>query len=91
MIPLTVLRRFDCVLEASKDKVLAEYKLLKTTDKFDEELIEKMICRKFDLNFYNTSEFTFKALLAAPNNLARNLGNYLAGLSNKARKILDKL
>ncbi|MFZ3154477.1 type I restriction-modification system subunit M [Pseudomonas sp.] len=90
MIPLTVLRRLDCVLEASKNKVLAEYKLLKTTDKFDDELIEKMICRKFDLNFYNTSEFTFKTLLADPNNLARNLGNYLAGFSNKARKILDK-
>ncbi|MDG9927892.1 MULTISPECIES: class I SAM-dependent DNA methyltransferase [unclassified Pseudomonas] len=90
MIPLTVLRRLDCVLEASKDKVLAEYKLLKTTDKFDDELIEKMICRKFELNFYNTSEFTFKSLLADPNNLARNLVNYLAGFSNKARKILDK-
>ncbi|EXF43461.1 Type I restriction-modification system, DNA-methyltransferase subunit M [Pseudomonas sp. BAY1663] len=90
MIPLTVLRRLDCVLEASKDKVLAEYKLLKTTDKFSDELIEKMICRKFDLNFYNTSEFTFKKLLADPNNLARNLINYLAGFSSKARKILDK-
>lgn len=90
MIPLTVLRRLDCVLEASKDKVLAEYKLLKTTDKFDDELIEKMICRKFGLNFYNTSEFTFKTLLADPNNLARNLVNYLAGFSSKARTILDK-
>ncbi|WP_313056042.1 type I restriction-modification system subunit M [Pseudomonas lopnurensis] len=90
MIPLTVLRRLDCVLEASKDKVLAEYKLLKTTDKFSDELIEKMICRKFDLNFYNTSEFTFKKLLADPNNLARNLVNYLAGFSSKARTILDK-
>ena len=90
MIPLTVLRRLDCVLEASKDKVLAEYKLLKTTDKFDDELIEKMICRKFGLNFYNTSEFTFKTLLADPNNLARNLINYLAGFSRKARTILDK-
>src|SRR5690606_10079181 len=90
MIPLTVLRRLDCVLEASKDKVLAEYKLLKTTDKFDDELIEKMICRKFGLNSYNTSEFTFKTLLADPNNLARNLVNYLAGFSSKARTILDK-
>lgn len=90
MIPLTVLRRLDCVLEASKDEVLAEYRLLKRTDKFDDELIEKMICRRFELNFYNTSEFTFKTLLADPNNLARNLVNYLAGFSSKARKILDK-
>lgn len=90
MIPLTVLRRLDCVLEAGKDEVLTEYRLLKTTDKFSDEMIEGIICRKFGLNFYNTSEFTFQRLLADPNNLARNLINYLAGFSSKARTILDK-
>lgn len=90
MIPLTVLRRLDCVLEASKTEVLAEYKKQKNAGKYDEETIEGIICRKFELNFFNTSEFTFKTLLADPNNLTRNLVNYLAGFSSKARKILDK-
>ncbi|MDT3721242.1 class I SAM-dependent DNA methyltransferase [Pseudomonas oryzihabitans] len=90
MIPLTVLRRLDCVLEASKDEVLAEYKKYKSNGKYDEETIENIICRKFELNFFNTSEFKFKTLLADPNNLARNLVNYMASFSSKARKILDK-
>ena len=58
MIPLTVLRRLDCVLEATNDKVLAEYKRLKAEGKYDAETIEKTINRKFKLNFHNTSGFT---------------------------------
>lgn len=56
MIPLTVLRRLDCVLEGTKDKVIAEHKKLKAEGKYDAETIEKMINRKFKLTFHNTSE-----------------------------------
>src|SRR6185437_4635554 len=65
MIPLTVLRRLDCVLEESKDKVVAEHKKLKAERKaerkadgkakYESETIEKMINRKFKLTFHNTS------------------------------------
>jgi len=54
MIPLTVLRRLDCVLEESKQNVLKEYKKLKAQDK-PEEQIETIITHKFKINFYNTS------------------------------------
>ena len=63
MIPLTVLRRLDCVLEESKDKVVAEHKKLKAEGKYDPETVEKMINRKFKLTFHNTSDFTFQKLL----------------------------
>jgi len=63
MIPLTVLRRLDCVLESTKDKVIAFHKKLKEEGKYDVETIEKMINRKFGLPFHNTSEFTFQKLL----------------------------
>ena len=53
MIPLTVLRRLDCVLEATKDKVIAEHKRLKAEDadhrklhgedKYGAETIEKFV------------------------------------------------
>ena len=69
MIPLTVLRRLDCVLEGSKDKVVAHYKKLKAEGK-DEETIEKVLDHKFKLHFYNTSEFTFQKLLGEPDKLA---------------------
>ena len=89
MIPLTVLRRLDCVLEASKDKVIAHYKKLKADGK-DDEVIEKIICHKFKLSFYNTSEFTFAKLLGDPDKLAANLRNYMAGFSMRARRIVEK-
>ena len=90
MIPLTVLRRLDCVLEESKDKVIVMHQKLKTEGKYDAETIEKMINRKFKLTFHNTSEFTFRKLLGDPDKLAANLSNFIAGFSTRARIILEK-
>ena len=96
MIPLTVLRRLDCVLEATKDKVIAMHEKLKAevksdgTAKYDAETIEKIINQKFKLTFHNTSEFTFQNLLGDPDKLAANLANFMAGFSSRARKIIEK-
>lgn len=90
MIPLTVLRRLDCVLEKSKEDVIAMHKSLKASGKHDAETIEKIINKKFDLNFHNISEFTFAKLLGDPDKLATNLGNFIAGFSSRARKIIEK-
>lgn len=90
MIPLTVLRRLDCVLEKSKEDVIAMHKSLKASGKHDTETIEKIINKKFDLNFHNISEFTFAKLLGDPDKLATNLGNFIAGFSSRARKIIEK-
>ncbi|MEC4678994.1 MAG: type I restriction-modification system subunit M N-terminal domain-containing protein, partial [Nitrospirota bacterium] len=89
MIPLTVLRRLDCVLEASKQDVLKAYKKLKTQDK-PEDQIESILTHKFKINFYNTSEFTFQKLLGDPDGLAKNLSHYIAGFSSRARNIIEK-
>src|SRR6185369_2028612 len=90
MIPLTVLRRLDCVLEESKDKVIAMHKKLKAEKKYDTETIESIINKKFKLTFHNTSKFTFATLLGDPDKLATNLNNFIAGFSTRARKILEK-
>jgi type I restriction enzyme M protein len=90
MIPLTVLRRLDCVLEETKDDVIAMHQRLKTEGKYDVETIEKMINRKFKLTFHNTSEFTFQKLLGDPDKLAANLANFIAGFSTRARSIIEK-
>ncbi|MCD6534354.1 MAG: SAM-dependent DNA methyltransferase [Deltaproteobacteria bacterium] len=90
MIPLTVLRRLDCTLEATKDQVIAMYQKYKAEGKYDAETIEKMINRKFNLTFHNTSEFTFQKLLGDPDNLAANLTNFIAGFSSRTRKIIEK-
>lgn len=90
MIPLTVLRRLDCVLESTKDKVIAYHQKLKAEGKHSADTIEKMVNHKFDLTFHNTSEFTFSNLLGDPDKLAANLVNFMAGFSSRARKIIEK-
>lgn len=100
MIPLTVLRRLDCVLESTKDAVIEMHKKLsaetkvnaegETVPKFDITGIEKRINGKFKISFHNTSEFTFKKLLGDADNIAPNLLRYMAGFSSNARKIIEK-
>ncbi len=90
MIPLTVLRRLDCVLEPTKDQVIALHQKLKAEKKHDDETIEKIINQKFKLSFHNTSGFTFQTLLGDADKLAANLGRFIAGFSTRARKIIEK-
>lgn len=93
MIPFTVLRRLDCVLEKDADKVKSEYDNLypKYKDKKNgTETIEKIIFKKYDQKFFNTSGFSFEKLLGDPDNLGSNLRKYIAGFSTRAREILEK-
>lgn len=90
MIPLTVLRRLDCVLVSSKDDVLMQYQKMTKKGKFEAEVIEKVINKKFGLHFHNISRFTFQTLLDDPDKLAANLKNYIDSFSSRARQILEK-
>lgn len=89
MIPLTVLRRLDCVLIETKEDVIQECKKL-TAKKLNTDAIEKIIKHKFNLSFYNISEFTFSKLLDDPDKLAANLKVYISGFSSQTRTILEK-
>ncbi|NOI25384.1 type I restriction-modification system subunit M [Vibrio mediterranei] len=89
MIPLTVLKRLDSVLLDTKAQVLAHHQKLMAAGT-EEEIIEEIINQKFDLKFFNISEFTFKTLLDDPDKLAANLNKYIAGFSKRAREILEK-
>lgn len=90
MIPITVLRRLDCVLEPTKGEVLAYHQKLKAAGSYEDDVIERMVQHKFKLTFHNTSSFTFRSLLADADKLAANLVAYIAGFSTNARKILEK-
>jgi type I restriction enzyme M protein len=86
MLPLTVLRRLDCVLEPTKQKVLFEYQASKDKGK---GLLEAKLTRITGFPFYNTSKFTFEKLRGDPTNIASNLVNFMKGFSDKARNIID--
>jgi len=87
ILPMTVLRRLDCVLEPTKEKVLRRAAQLKGQP---ESLVEKLLQREAKQKFFNTSKYTFERLAADPNGVAANLTRYLKGFSRQARDILDK-
>jgi len=86
ILPLTVLRRLDCVLEPTKAKVLARAAQLEGRV----ENLEPILCRESGEQFFNTSRHDFKTLLAAPDDLADNLRHYIASFSAGARDVIGK-
>ena len=86
MLPMTVLRRLDCVLEPTKDKVQAK---LKTLEGGKVKNVEPLLCRVTGVPFFNTSRYTFEKLKGDPNNIAANLTNYIKGFSGSAREIIE--
>jgi len=86
ILPFTVLRRLDCVLEPTKDEVLATNEKLR--GRLDNPYPQ--LCRASGFAFYNTSRYTFDTLLADAPNLAANLRNYIAGFSPNMREVLEK-
>jgi len=86
MLPLIVLRRLDCVLEPTKEAVLAEEKRLADSKVKN---IEPLLFRVSGFSFYNTSRYTFENLKGDSNNIAANLTNYIKGFSTRAREIID--
>jgi type I restriction enzyme M protein len=86
MLPMTVLRRLDCVLEATKAKVLEEQKRLKGQNA---TIVDKMLRRAAKHQFYNTSKYDFSKLLADPEGLAQNLLHYIKAFSPETRALFD--
>ncbi|MDD2229634.1 MAG: class I SAM-dependent DNA methyltransferase [Candidatus Cloacimonetes bacterium] len=86
ILPLTVIRRFDCILEATKDKVLAE--LPRLYDKSDNILFESLT-RITGVQFYNKSQLSMKKLLDDPNQLAINLQSYINSFSPNVARIIE--
>jgi type I restriction enzyme M protein len=86
ILPLTVLRRLDCVLAPTKAKVLAKQAELKAKL----ENLDPQLRRASGFAFYNTSRYDFEKLLADAPHLAANLRNYIAGFSANMREVLEK-
>lgn len=87
ILPLTVLRRLDCVLEKSKGDVLKKHEQLKMTNI---ENLDPILNKTAGYNFHNRSNFDFNKLVADPNNIAANLRNYINGFSEDAREIIEQ-
>jgi type I restriction enzyme M protein len=86
MLPMTVLRRLDCVLEPTKDEVLKEYQRLSGGKVKN---LDPILCRVTGVPFYNISRYSFEKLKGDPDNIAANLTNYIKGFSIRAREIIE--
>ena len=84
ILPLTVLRRFDCVLAESKDAVLAE------NEKYGGEASSQLLQAASGFRFYNVSELNFEQLLDDPNLIASNLTGYINRFSGNVREIFER-
>lgn len=87
ILPLTVLRRLDCVLAKTKDQVLRRQAELKGRGLED---MDAQLRRASGFAFYNTSRYDFDKLLADAPHLAANLRNYIAGFSPNMREVLER-
>ncbi len=85
ILPLTVLRRFDCVLADTKDDVLAAERV---HAKQSENVRHQLLAAAAQRSFYNTSPFDFKRLLDDPDQIAANLNAYIAAYSPNVRDIM---
>ena len=86
ILPFTLLRRLECVLEPTRDDVLKEFEARKDLG----IPLEQFLVRKSNNSFYNTSNFTLSKLMADSNNLRDNLESYINSFSANAREIFEK-
>jgi type I restriction enzyme M protein len=89
ILPMFVLRRIDCLLEDTKEAVLAEVKFQKTEAKMA-VLDPDGLRQASGQVFYNTSHFTLKSLLGNPAQLEANFNYYLDGFSDNVAEIIAK-
>ncbi|WP_435333444.1 type I restriction-modification system subunit M [Haloarchaeobius sp. TZWWS8] len=87
ILPLTVLRRLDCVTEPNKEEVLEEYEQLQDAGI---ENVAPSLKRASGEKVYNTSEFTFEKLCDDPDSIAENLQYYINSYDEETKEIFDK-
>src|SRR5260370_10997850 len=87
ILPLTVLRRFDCLLAPTKAQVLKEYSAIRTKP---ESVVRSLLEKISNRTFYNLSKFDFARLLDDPNQLAPNLNEYINRFSKNVRDIMER-
>ena len=84
IIPMVIIRRFECALAPTKQKVVEQYRK-------NPDYPEKAMCRISGYQFYNTSEYDLGELINDSGHLAENFKAYIDGFSSNVREIIQKL
>ena len=88
MLPITVLRRFDCVLTPTKARVLAEHAKRKG-GKLEGDALDTKLNEAAGQRFHNHSPLDFEKLKGDPDNIEKHLVSYIKGFSSNVRRIFD--
>ncbi|MEB3149815.1 MAG: class I SAM-dependent DNA methyltransferase [Sphaerospermopsis sp.] len=88
MLPMTVLRRFDCVLASTKPQVLAEYD--KRKDTLTGDALDARLNAVAKQRFHNRSELDFQQLKGDPDNIDQHLISYIKGFSKNVYEIFER-
>ena len=88
MLPMTVLRRFDCVLAPTKAKVLAEHAKRKG-GKLEGDALDTNLNKAAGQRFHNHSPLDFEKLKGDPDNIEKHLVSYIKGFSKNVRDIFE--
>jgi type I restriction enzyme M protein len=88
MLPMTVLRRFDCVLVPTKSKVLAEHERRKG-GRLNDDALDRILNNAAGQRFHNHSPLDFEKLKGDPDHIAEHLVSYTKGFSANVRIIFD--
>jgi len=86
ILPFTVLRRLDCVLEATKPAVLAEYQAKRNLDIPP----DPFLLRVAGQSFFNISPLDMKKLMGDQDHISQNLYSYLNGFSPEVRDVFER-
>lgn len=84
VIPMTIIRRFECALEPTKQAVVAKFEAIPGYP-------EKAMYRLSGYHFYNTSRFSLAELCNDPDHIADNFKSYISGFSRNVVDILEEL
>ena len=86
ILPFTLLRRLDCVLEATREKVRDAEK--QALGKVTDDVLKKVLISAAGVPFYNRSQYSLTELLKNPADIKENFGAYLEGFSDNIKEIL---
>ena len=88
IIPMTIIRRFECALEDTKDKVIAQ---VEEDEKSGDETPDQIYQKLAGYQFYNKSKYTLKELCNDSPKIKTNFESYLEGFSPNAQDIINNL
>ncbi len=88
MLPMTVLRRFDCVLKETKAKVVAAHGKYKG-GKLSGEALDTTLNKVAGQRFHNHSPLDFEKLKGDPDNINKHLVSYIKGFSTNVQRIFE--